>query len=433
MKVAAEPSRPGTTAILRTDDLLARWDVVALVEIGNFAALRRYLGGGRADHLAEDLAARIGNCLPDGCARAVGRNLVEIVATANDRRAVDSLMEATIACFESPLDCDGESQAIMARVGAATAPHQVRDEIALIEGAEAALGEARTAGRTILRDLTCASEAVPIDELVRELRLAIRRDELFLHFQPKAHLRRSEIVSLEALVRWQHPTRGLVLPGAFIPAAEQAGEIEALTLWTLDAVIAEQRALARDGFDLPIFLNMSGQLLADPGFVATAARKFREGGARIGIEITETSVIRDPDGAIRHLKTFADEGVSVAIDDYGAGLSSLAYLKQLPASELKIDKMFITQLSSSNRDPLIVRSTIDLAHALEMEVTAEGVETPAALALLTVMGCDMAQGYLISRPVGPALVRQVLAEEPMTKLASPRDLLLKAVSRAAAG
>lgn len=431
MKVAAEPSRHDATAILRTGDLLARWDVVALVEIGNFAALRRYLGGGRADHLAEDIAARIAICLPDGCARAVGRNLVEIVATVSDRQSVDSLMDAAIACFESPLDCDGESQALMALIGAATAPHQVRDEIALIEGAEAALGEARTAGRTILRDLTCVAESVPIDELIRELRLAIRRDELFLHFQPKAHLRRSEIVSLEALVRWQHPTRGLVLPGAFIPAAEQAGEIEALTLWTLDAVIAEQRALAQDGFDLPIFLNMSGQLLADPKFVATAARKFREGGARIGIEITETSVIRDPDGAIRHLKTFADEGVSVAIDDYGAGLSSLAYLKQLPASELKIDKMFITQLSSSNRDPLIVRSTIDLAHALEMEVTAEGVETPAALALLTVMGCDMAQGYLISRPVGPALVRQVLAEEPMSKLATPHDLLLKAVSRAA--
>ncbi|RYG75829.1 MAG: EAL domain-containing protein, partial [Alphaproteobacteria bacterium] len=114
----------------------------------------------------------------------------------------------------------------------------------------------------------------------------------------------------------------------------------------------------------------------------------------------DRSVIRDPDSAIRHLQRFADIGVTLAIDDYGAGLSSLAYLKKLPARELKIDKMFVMQLTSSNRDPLIVRSTIDLAHALEMEVVAEGVETPSALALLTVMGCDMVQGFLISRPLG---------------------------------
>ena len=430
MKVAASSSGPGATTVLRAGDLLARWDVVALVEISNFAALRRYLGGGRADQLAADCAARIAACLIEGAARAVGRNLVEIVATTGERAAVNTLIEGIARCFEVPLDCDGEPQTLIGRIGAATAPHQLRDEIALVEGAEIALAEARATGSPVLRDLTRMTEGVPTDELVRELRLAIRRDELFLHFQPKAHLRRREVVSLEALVRWQHPTRGLILPGAFIPAAEEAGEIEALTLWTLDAAIAEQKALARDGHDLPVFLNMSGQLLADAGFVASAARKVRDGGARIGLEITETSVIRDPDSAIRHLKCFADEGMGIAIDDYGAGLSSLAYLKQLPASELKIDKMFITQLTSSNRDPLIVRSTIDLAHALEMEVTAEGVETPAALALLTVMGCDMAQGYLISRPVGAAAIRHVLEDGPMAEVLAPRDLLLKSVGHA---
>ncbi|RYD46029.1 MAG: EAL domain-containing protein, partial [Sphingomonadales bacterium] len=134
-------------------------------------------------------------------------------------------------------------------------------------------------------------------------------------------------------------------------------------------------------------------------------------GAKIGFEITETAVIRDPQSAIGHLKRFADIGIVIAIDDYGAGLSSLAYLKQLPASELKIDKLFVTQLTSSNRDPLIVRSTIDLAHALEMEVTAEGVETPSALALLSVMGCDMVQGYLISRPVGFDAFQKFLDED----------------------
>lgn len=142
-----------------------------------------------------------------------------------------------------------------------------------------------------------------------------------------------------------------------------------------------------------------------------ACRMIRDSGARLGFEITETAVIKEPEKAIEHLEMLAQMGVQIAIDDYGAGLSSLAYLKKLPASELKIDKGFVLQLTSSNRDPLIVRSTIDLAHALDMEVTAEGVETPAALALLSVMGCDMVQGYLLGRPVGLEAFRHYLAEE----------------------
>ncbi len=205
--------------------------------------------------------------------------------------------------------------------------------------------------------------------------------------------------------------RGLILPGDFISVAEQAGEIGALTLWTLRQVIADQQLLAADGHDLPLFINISGQLLADATFVAEVCDIIKGSEAKIGFEITETAVIRDPESAIRHLQVFADIGVTLAIDDYGAGLSSLAYLKQLPAKELKIDKMFVMQLTSSTAIPLIVRSTIDLAHALDMEVTAEGVETPSALALLSVMGCDMVQGFLISRPIGIDAFRNFLADD----------------------
>ncbi|RYE98012.1 MAG: EAL domain-containing protein, partial [Oxalobacteraceae bacterium] len=219
------------------------------------------------------------------------------------------------------------------------------------------------------------------------------------------------INSAEALIRWQHPTRGLILPGDFIMLAEEARQISALTLWTLDRVIEDQATLSADGHDITVFINISGQLLGDSAFVDDVCARINPSHPKIGFEITETSVIRDPQCAIANLKIFADAGIVIAIDDYGAGLSSLAYLKQLPASELKIDKLFVLQLTSSNRDPLIVRSTIDLAHALDMEVTAEGVETPAALALLSVMGCDMVQGYLISRPICIAEFRQFLRDE----------------------
>ena len=236
-------------------------------------------------------------------------------------------------------------------------------------------------------------------ERASDLSRGIAQGELRLEYQPKLHLRSRRIASLEALVRWHHPVRGLVSPADFIPAAEANNDILPLSLWVLERAIADQRALAASGHDLPVFVNIAASLLTDDAFLRRAAAMVGEGCARIGFEITETSVIRDPDAAIANLKYVAGVGIPIAIDDYGAGLSSLAYLKQLPACELKIDKLFITQLTSSHRDPLIVRSTIDLAHAMEMEVVAEGIETGTALALLSVMGCDMAQGFHISRPL----------------------------------
>lgn len=235
----------------------------------------------------------------------------------------------------------------------------------------------------------------PISDLVR----GIEGDQLHLVYQPKLRLRSRRIVSVEGLIRWQHPTHGLILPSEFIPAAEKSGDITALSRWVLDQSITDQRRLANQSYDMPVFINIAAALLANDTFIADACTKVVSSGASIGFEITETSVILDPDAAIANLKGIAALGIPIAIDDYGAGLSSLAYLKQLPACELKIDKLFITELTSSHRDPLIVRSTIDLAHAMEMEVVAEGVEDEAALALLSVMGCDMAQGYHISRPV----------------------------------
>ena len=250
----------------------------------------------------------------------------------------------------------------------------------------------------------------PARPLTGDLARAIAAGELRLVYQPKLHLRSRRIVSLEALVRWQHPQRGLILPNDFIPAAEESDDIRALSLWVVDRAIADQQRLGLRGHDLPIFVNIAAILLADDDFIQRACTMVLAGGGRIGLEITETSVIRDPRAAIANLKRVADLGIPIAIDDYGAGLSSLAYLKQLPACELKIDKLFVTQLTSSHRDPLIVRSTIDLAHAMEMEVVAEGVETPTALALLSVMGCDMAQGYHISRPVDVDAVSAFLDE-----------------------
>lgn len=387
------------------------WRVLCLCEIGNFATLRRHLGRPRADALVHDVVRRIGELNPEMRIVSAGRALVEIAfeqdQTGAAAQAVDQLRKA----FLRPLDVDGEPYQLQMHFGLAAAPAADCDDVRLTEAAESALDQARAEGRVVMLDLSRADLAFDRLTLMRELPRAVATGEMFLQYQPKVHVRHQQVTGAEALVRWQHPQRGLILPSDFIAVAEEAGEIASLTLWTLRQVIADQQRLAADGHDLTLFLNISGLLLADAAFVAEACAIVVESKAKLGFEITETAVIRDPESAIRHLQMFADIGVRLAIDDYGAGLSSLAYLKQLPASELKIDKMFVLQLTSSNRDPLIVRSTIDLAHALEMEVTAEGVETPSALALLSVMGCDMVQGFLISRPLGFEAFRRFLAED----------------------
>jgi len=380
------------------------WQFLVLGEIANFAKIRRHLGCARAELLVADVQSRIGSALPTLRLAATSRTTIEIAFEGDRAGDLDETLDRLRDLCEPMFDLDGELHEIELVFGAAAGRVPQADEVRLVEEAEAALVEARSVHSPVRHDLA-GPEARDIRRVSDELRTAITEDQLFLAYQPKIHVRRQEIGSAEALVRWNHPDRGLVLPGDFIGAAEDGEVIDLLTLWTIRRAIDDQRTLQAAGHDLRIFINISGQLLGDQNFVDAACRLVIEADAKLGFEVTETSVIRDPESAIANLQRFADIGIIVAIDDYGAGLSSLAYLKQLPARELKIDKLFVTQLTSSNRDPLIVRSTIDLAHALEMEVVAEGVETHSALALLTVMGCDMVQGFLISRPVAlPALM-----------------------------
>ena len=379
--------------------ILPGWQFCVLGEIANFVELRRHLGRGRANRLVGDVVARMHSVDPDLRIVITGSRHVEV--TFEGRQAFD--LEHGIArltrAFAKPLDLDGEPHAVVMIFGGAVAALNRADDVQLIEEAEKALAEARAADRAVTHELGSMPKGAAA-QLAEELKVAIERGELFLQYQPKVNVRRQEITSAEGLIRWNHPIRGLVAPGEFIPIAEQSRLIGPITLWTIRTAIADQATLAKRGHDLRLFINISGQLLSDSSFVRQACELVATADAKLGFEITETSVIRDPQSAIANLQAFADYGIVIAIDDYGAGLSSLAYLKQLPARELKIDKLFVTQLTSSNRDPLIVRSTIDLAHAMEMEVVAEGVETHAAMALLTVMGCDMIQGFLISRPIG---------------------------------
>jgi EAL domain-containing protein (putative c-di-GMP-specific phosphodiesterase class I) len=238
--------------------------------------------------------------------------------------------------------------------------------------------------------------------LLGELRQAITANQLVLHFQPKVSLETGRIVHAEALVRWQHPQHGLLAPDRFIPLAEQTGLIAPLTDWVLDAALRQARVWRERGRAIPVAVNVSVQNLDDPRLAASVAELLDRYGVPprdLIVEITETSVLVDPARATEVLGRLRTLGVRVAIDDFGAGQSALGYLKQLPADELKIDRSFIRDLQHNDRDAAIVRAAIELGHSLGLSVVAEGVEDEVTWDQLASLGCDVAQGYFMARPL----------------------------------
>lgn len=235
--------------------------------------------------------------------------------------------------------------------------------------------------------------------LMGDLLKAIENNHLFVEYQPKFDLRAGLPVGVEALVRWNDPKRGKVYPDLFIPLAEETGHIERLTEFVLSESVTAQEILHHSGHDLCMSVNISGRLVGNSTFTDKAMQLASRAVGKICFEITETAVMEHPEDGIAALNAFVAAGIDISIDDYGSGLSSLAYLKQLPATELKIDKAFILEIDKSQRDVMLARSTIDLAHSLGMKVTAEGIETETAMVLLSGMGCDVGQGYYLGRPM----------------------------------
>ncbi|MBL29320.1 MAG: GGDEF-domain containing protein [Rhodospirillaceae bacterium] len=238
--------------------------------------------------------------------------------------------------------------------------------------------------------------------LMHELRRAVQERQLLLHYQPKVDLRTGRVNGVEALVRWQHPLRGMVMPDEFIPIAERTAAIRPLTAWVLDTSMEQLARWRAKGLDFILSANLSVKNLEDPDLPDAVQRLLAKHGLpneALQLEITETAVMQDPERSIPMLEGLADTGIELSIDDFGRGYGSLTYLQRFPASWLKIDKEFVIGMDADPRNATIVRAAIDMAHQLGMSVTAEGVETKRVLNLLRGLGCDRAQGYLFSKPV----------------------------------
>lgn len=268
----------------------------------------------------------------------------------------------------------------------------------LLENASLALDRARRIDRrTVAFDAAAFVDPQTNLALMSDMRKGLKAGDLSLQYQPKVCPATGRVAGVEALVRWEHPTRGTVAPDDFIGAAEETGAIRGLTEWALERVLADRTRLRDAGQRVNLALNVSPRLLSDGGFLERALKAVRKDARELTFEVTETAVVRSPEAAMSALAAYRAAGVKIAIDDYGAGLSSLAYLKMIHADELKLDKSLVSGAVASERERLILKSTIDLAHGLGMKVVAEGVETEGVREALAGLGCDAIQGYLVAR------------------------------------
>jgi len=241
--------------------------------------------------------------------------------------------------------------------------------------------------------------------LIGDLHRALERDELLLYYQPKLHLHEHRLIGMEALVRWRHPSRGLILPSAFLAHAERHGEIKPLTLWVLHAAARQWAKWRALGFEIPISVNLSPVALRDPNFLVQVLALLdgtMAPGAWLELELTESALMENPRLILKRLGALRARGVRLSIDDFGTGYSSLAYLREFQADTLKIDQAFVHDMVANESNAMIVRAIIHLAHNLGMEVVAEGVASQEVCDRLRTLGCDAAQGYYLGRPMPAA-------------------------------
>ena len=394
------PNRLALERILQTSVTAQHGEVyVAAVGIQRFDHLRGAIGYALAAQAVRMIGNRLAGLAPASGAARIASDVLGFALTAESPDAALDAAARLLAELATPLNVGGDAVDVSLKLGLARIDRD-HGANAAIELANIALDQARASHRNVsFFDAEAYGDPAANLSLMSGMLGALDDGGLDLFYQPKFDIRRRVVTGVEALARWRHPVRGMLAPDLFIPMAEETGHIRELTEWVLLRALTDQQALAAAGHDLDVSINISGRTLGDPDFAefALAHAPLRAGG--LTFEITETAVIENPEAALAMLDRFAEAGIAISIDDFGAGLSSLAYLKRIRGQELKIDKSIIGGVTDSQRDALIVRSTIDMAHSLGLKVTAEGVETHDVYALLAAMGCDYAQGYLIAKPM----------------------------------
>jgi diguanylate cyclase (GGDEF)-like protein len=402
-----------------------------ILDLDRFKEVNDTLGHHNGDLLLKEIGPRLRGALreSDSIARLGGDEfgvLLPEVDRDDDALAVaDKIRDA----LNAPVVINGVGLDVAATVGIALFPEHGEDVETLLQRADVAMYVAKDdhSGRELYRPERDEYSPARLS-LVADLRRAIDQHELVLHYQPQAELPSGHVDSVEALVRWQHPERGLLFPDEFVPLAERTGLIKDLTVAVLDASLRQLRDWQEEGLELRVSVNLSARDLLDvelPETVARLLERYAIPPRRLELEITESVILADPMRARLVLNRLSEMGVDLAIDDFGSGYSSLAYLKRLPVRQIKIDRSFVMNMERDDNDAVIVRSTIDLGRNLGLLVVAEGVESEAIWSDLARLDCDLAQGYYLSRPI-PA---ELLAEWIRQRAVDPPHAAGAAASR----
>ena len=403
--------------------LLSRQDVpveIALLRanIDRFEEINNALSYQNGDELLRQFGNRLKEAVSgaDMIARLDADEFGIVVAQAGVSQVAPEIARFIIGALEAPFVINGLPLDVHASIGIALAPEHASNAEELLRRADMAMRAAKrsTAGYALYTDAIDQYDPQRLT-LMGELSYAIDHDELSLYYQPKVSLKSKRIVGVEALLRWQHPERGLIVPDQFIPLAEKTGAIQRLTLWVLKTAIGQSAAWRRAGVPLKVAVNLSVRNLLEAAFPSRVIALLKDDGMAadgLTLEITESALMADPVKARKVLILLSHHGIRFSIDDFGTGYSSLAYLKHLPVSEIKIDKLFVSTLVSDADNSTIVRSTIDLGRNLGLSVVAEGVEDQQTWEKLGAMGCDEAQGYYMSRPLPAEQVERWLKESP---------------------
>ncbi|MCW2984407.1 MAG: putative signaling protein, partial [Conexibacter sp.] len=386
-----------------------------IFDLDRFKELNDTLGHAAGDTLLQLVGRRLREALGRGAllARLGGDEFAVLLPSGNGREAALRAAELVVETIGRPFEIDGLALDVGVSVGVALYPEHASHDGELMRRADVAMYLAKGAGGGVAlydpeRDLHTRDRLA----LGQQLREGLDRGELEVYYQPKVDPQLGRVLGVEALVRWQHPVHGLLMPPDFLPLAARSGLMARVTRQVLDAALGQLARWRADGLDLTVAVNLAVGDLLDPDLPGDVARMLAERDVPptcLALEVTEDGLIADPEGAAATLDAIARLGVRVALDDYGTGWSSLAHLRRLPVAELKIDRSFVSGMVADEDDAAIVRTTLDLARSLRLRVVAEGVEDEDTWALLAELGADAIQGFVLSRPLPAAQIDAWLA------------------------
>ncbi|HEX5333550.1 MAG TPA: EAL domain-containing protein [Cellulomonas sp.] len=400
---------------------------LVLLDLDHFKDINDTLGHPVGDRLLQQVAERLVLALgDDDLASRLGGDEFAVVVDG-DLAATQTVAQALLASLEAPMRVGEVELLVRASAGVAVAPEHGDDAEALMKNADIALYQAKL-DRDRISTYSPEYDVNTLErlQLLADLRTALDTGQLDVAYQPQVSLISRRMVGLEALIRWQHPTRGAVPPESFIPLAENSGMIAELTAFVLDAALGQLAALRTAGHELRMAVNLSARHLSDlalPRQVAEALTRHGIPPAMLVLEVTETGILADPARVDAVIGTLRELGVAIAVDDYGTGHASLSYLKTLEVDELKIDKSFVVDMGRDTHDFIIVRSTIALALDLGLRVIAEGIEDEETAVALRALGCGVGQGYHLGRPTTPDQILLRLDDERSLAASRPAATL----------